>query len=74
MRACRLSTRNCEKKVGEIFTTQFHFDHLLTQVPKSWYFLNNSEPAKKNSHTFFWAWLQRSGLSQKRSTNALFWF
>ena len=64
--ASRLSTRNCEEKTCEkIVTPVFHFDHLLTQVPKSPYFIHGSESAKICTH-FFWVWLQRSGLYKKR--------
>ena len=41
-----------EKKVWKFVAPPFHFDHLLTQVPKSLYFIHGSESAKIFAHIF----------------------
>ena len=62
--------KRCEK----IVSPAFHFVHLLNEVPKSQYFIHNSQYTKKYSYTFFGFWLQLSGLSKKIPKNVCFWF
>ena len=52
----------CEEKGWKIVTPPFHL--LLTQVPKSLYFIHGSESAIIFTHVF-WVCLARSSLSQK---------
>ena len=73
MRGSRLLKRDCEKKCEKIVTPPFHFDHLLTQVPKSPYFIHRSEYAIIFIH-FFGLCLQWSGLSQKCPKKYMFLF
>ena len=73
MRASRYSHSHCEKNVRKKFTPPFHFEHPLTWVPLSQYFIHGLD--SENIFTcFFLGFLQRSGLPLESPNTVCFWF